>query len=119
MPTPNPTSPITGITLLVAAQSQPEIIVNEAIRILEAIAQLSVKNRVLTAPPGSPSDGDRYMPASGSTGAWSGYSGNDIALRMGTAWVKITPRLGWICFIEAEDKHVKFEDDSPPDWVDL
>lgn len=115
----NPVSPIHGITLLIASQSQPEIIVNEAIRVLEAIAQLSVISRVLTAPPGSPADGACYMPASGATGAWTGYDGSDIALRMGTAWYKITPKVGMICWVDNENKHVKFIDSSPPGWIDL
>ena len=33
----------------------------------------SVKDRDLTAPPGSPSEGDRYIVATGGSGAWSGH----------------------------------------------
>lgn len=115
---PAPTTPLLGISLLIASQSQPEIVVNEAIRILEAVAQLSVKNRTTHAPPGSPADGDRYMPASVASGAWASYSGADIALYDGTAWVKITPKLGWRCYIEAEDLFTDFRNTSPPAWVD-
>jgi hypothetical protein len=119
MPTPNPTSPLYAITLLVASQSQPEIIVNQAIRVLEALAQPSIISRVLTAPPGSPVDGDLYMPASGSTGDWSGYSGFDLALRLGTAWFKIVPKLGMQAYIQPDDKYIKFIDDSPVGWQDV
>lgn len=64
---------------------------------------LSVKDRDLTTPPGSPASGDTYIPAAGATGAWSGQSGN-VAVWSGTAWVFGTPRIGWVAYIEDEEK---------------
>ncbi|NIY96792.1 DUF2793 domain-containing protein, partial [Salipiger sp. HF18] len=48
-----------------AARAQQHVTHNEALRILDGLVQLSVLDRDLTAPPGSPTDGDRYIVASG------------------------------------------------------
>jgi hypothetical protein len=46
---------------------------NEALRLLDRLVQLSVLDRDLTAPPGSPTDGDCYMVGSGAIGDWAGW----------------------------------------------
>ena len=61
---------------LLAAQAQKHVTVNEALRLLDGLVQLAVLDRHLTAPPASPADGDRYIVASGATGAWSGWDLN-------------------------------------------
>ena len=53
---------------ILAAQAQKHVTHNEALRILDGLVQLSVLDRDLTSPPGSPADGDRYIVASGATG---------------------------------------------------
>lgn len=45
---------------------------NLSLRVLRALTQTCVIDMGLTAPPGSPGDGDKYIVASGATGAWSG-----------------------------------------------
>ncbi len=47
--------------------------------------QAVVLDQNLSIPPGSPSVGDRYIIASGATGAWSGQDDN-IAEWLGTSW---------------------------------
>ena len=64
---------------------------------------LSVKDRNLTAPPGSPASGDTYIVAASATGAWAGKDGQ-VALWDGAAWVFGVPRLGWLCYVEDEEK---------------
>lgn len=65
---------------------------------------LSVKNRTTTAPPTSGNvAGDSYIVATSSTGAWAGRSGQ-IALWTGTAWAFGVPRVGWVAYVEAEEK---------------
>lgn len=63
---------------------------------------LSVIDRDLTAPPGSPSAGDTYIPATGSTGAWAGLDGR-VVVYDGAAWVNAAPRVGWVAYIEDEE----------------
>ena len=72
---------------------------------LDRVGQLSVKGRATTAPPGSPSAGDRWIVPAGATGAWSGQTGK-IAVYppTGSTWVFITPKTGWTAFVEGENK---------------
>lgn len=61
----------------------------------------SVLDKDLTAPPGSPSAGDRYIVASPATGAWLGQE-DDIAQYNGTGWDFTTPTQGTTTFVEDE-----------------
>lgn len=45
---------------------------NLALRIQRTLTQTCVISMALTSPPGSPANGDKYIVASGATGAWSG-----------------------------------------------
>jgi hypothetical protein len=69
---------------------------------------LSVKDRDLTAPPGSPAAGDSYIPAATATGAWSGKE-KQIAVWDGAAWVFGVPREGWIASIDDEDLMIRYD----------
>lgn len=64
---------------------------------------LSVKDRDLATPPGTPADGDTYIIAGSPTGAWSTHAGK-IAVYDGSVWVIYTPSTGWVAFIEDETK---------------
>lgn len=64
---------------------------------------LSIKDRDLTTPPGSPAVGDTYIPAATATGAWAGKEGQ-VATWSGTAWIFGVPRVGWVAYIEDEEK---------------
>lgn len=73
--------------------------------------QLSAKTRATAAPPGSPVDGDTYIIPAGATGVWAGKTGQVAVWVAGTPvgdWVYAAPRLGWICFIENENKIAAF-----------
>jgi hypothetical protein len=90
-----------ALPFIMAAQAQKHVTHNEALRILDGLVQLSVHDRDLTAPPGSPSDGDRYIVASGATGAWAGWDLN-VALWTDGAWLRLAPRAGWRSWVEDE-----------------
>lgn len=83
-----------ALPLMAAAQSQKHVTHNDALLGLDAIVQLSVKNTTLTAPPGSPVEGDRHLIASGATGAWLGKDLN-VAMYSSGAWLFFAPRPGW------------------------
>lgn len=87
------------LPLMAAAQSQKHVTHNEAVLRLDVLVQLAVKSTTLTAPPGSPADGDRYLIASGPTGAWAGKDLN-ITYYSSGAWVFLPPRKGWLCWDE-------------------
>ena len=86
---------------ILAAQAQKHVTHNEALRLLDGLVQLSVLDRDLTAPPGSPADGDRYIVASGATGDWAGWDLN-VALWTDGVWLRLPPRTGWRVWIEDE-----------------
>jgi len=86
---------------ILAAQAQKHVTHNEALRLLDGLVQLSVLDRDLTAPPGSPNDGDRYIVASGATGDWAGWDLN-VALFTDGAWLRLPSRTGWRVWVEDE-----------------
>ncbi|HYD15453.1 MAG TPA: DUF2793 domain-containing protein [Hyphomicrobium sp.] len=87
---------------ILAAQSQKHITHNEALRALDAIVQLSVADKDLSAPPGSPAEGVRYIVGSSPTGAWAGR-GTEIAAYQDAAWAFYAPLEGWLAWVADED----------------
>jgi hypothetical protein len=82
---------------------------------LDATLQLAVVSRGLTAPPGSPVEGDRYIPAATATGAWAGQE-NKIAHWVDGAWAFYAPRKGWLSGIDDEDIAVRYNGAA---WVSI
>lgn len=95
------TTPNLLLPFIAQAQAQKEVTHNAGLTVLDALAQISVKSRATTAPPGSPADGDRYIVPSGATGAWAGQAGK-VAAFQNLAWVFYAPRTGWLAFVEDE-----------------
>jgi hypothetical protein len=108
-------TPNLGLPYIMAAQSQKHVTHNEAIRALDAIVQLSVLDRHLGTPPGSPAEGARYIVAASPTGAWSGHAGEVAAYQDG-AWMFYAPAEGWIAWIADEDIAVVWSGSA---WVSL
>ena len=105
IPTPN-----LALAPLAAAQAQKHVTVNEALARIDAAAQLSVLDRDLADPPGSPADGDRYLVAAGATGAWTGRDGTVAAWDAGAgAWQHFAPRAGWRAWIADEGALLAFD----------
>lgn len=69
-------------------------------RLLSAVAQLTVISRT-TALPGSPTDGNIYIVPSG-----AGSHPNEVAIRDSGAWVYVTPKEGWLAYIQDTDSIV-------------
>ena len=88
-----------GLPLMAAAQSQKHVTHNDAIIGLDVLVQMSVKNTTTTIPPASPVEGDRYLIATGATGAWVGKDLN-ITLYTSGAWRFFAPRTGWFVWDE-------------------
>ncbi len=86
---------------ILASQAQKHVTHNEALRLLDAIVQLSVLDRTRTAPPVSPADGDRHIVASGATGLWAGWDLN-VAFWVDGVWMRLVPRPGWLAWIADE-----------------
>lgn len=71
------------------------------LKMLDVVSRSSILDRDLTAPPGGESEGDAYIPAATATGAWAGHE-DDIAVYSEAAWYFLTPKQGWLFYIEDE-----------------
>jgi Protein of unknown function (DUF2793) len=91
------TTPNLALPYLAAAQAQKHVTVNEALDALDGLVQLSVISAALSIPPGSPAEGDRYITASGATGAWVGWDAS-VAQFSGGAWLRLIPQTGWMAW---------------------
>ncbi len=82
---------------IAAAQAQKHVTHNEALRMLDALVQLAVKDADRSEPTLSPDNGDRHIIATGATGAWSGRDGQ-VASRVDGAWSYAVPVDGWLAY---------------------
>jgi hypothetical protein len=92
-----------SLPFIIAAQAQKHVTHNEALRALDAVVQLSVLDKDLAAPPGSPAEGTRYIVGPGPTGAWAGRAGGIAAFQDG-AWAFYEPQVGWRAWVADEDR---------------
>lgn len=90
------------------AQAQKHVTHNEALRILDAVTQLSVISASLTAPPSLPEVGDRYIVAASATQTWAGKDHN-VALWMDSTWHFFAPNIGWRADIAVTGEVVRFD----------
>jgi len=93
-------TPNLSLPYLAAAQAQKHATVNEAFDALDGLVHLSVISAGLTAPPVSPTEGDRYIIATGgtgATGAWAGWDAS-VAQFSGGAWLRLIPQTGWLAW---------------------
>jgi hypothetical protein len=90
------------IPYIAAAQAQKHVTHNEAMTLLDTLVQLSVLDKDLTAPPGSPSEGDCYIVAASATGAWIGWD-KRIARYIDGEWRSYLPGAGlgagWLAYV--------------------
>jgi hypothetical protein len=106
-----------SLPVIEAAQAQKHVTHNEALTLLDALTQLTVESRTLTAPPGGPVDGACYIPAASATGAWSGWDGQLAVYSSG--WFRIVPVAGLKAWVRAERLTVTFEDGVWRDGIAL
>lgn len=95
-------TPNIPLPLMEASQSQKHVTHNKSLQVLDVVVQLSVKDRDLATPPGSPVEGDRYIVASSPTGAWTGAAGR-VAVYQSGLWAILLPKEGWLCWVDDED----------------
>lgn len=107
------TSPVLSLPYIQPAQAQKHVTHNEALRILDAITQLSVIDTTLTAPPAQPSPGDRYIVADPATGTWAGQE-TSVAVWVDNTWQFFAPGVGWRADIAGTGEELRFDG---TDWV--
>jgi hypothetical protein len=107
------TSPTLSLPYLQPSQAQKHVTHNEALRILDAVTQLSVLNTALTTPPELPEEGNRYIVAASATGAWAGQDHN-VAVWSDAAWQFFVPGLGWRADVASTGATLRFNGTA---WV--
>lgn len=104
-----------SLPYLLPNQAQKHVTMNESLRALDAILQLSVISASEPAPPDAPDEGDRYIVAVPATGEWAGANGQIAAFQDG-AWALYTPQAGWIAWVEGDAQLIVFDGN---DWAAL
>jgi hypothetical protein len=89
-----------ALPLVLPAQAQKHVTVNEALVRLDAAAQLRVLSSTETSPPATAVDGAGYVVPAGATGAWTGKAGQ-IAVWSNGGWIYLSPKAGWQAWDEA------------------
>lgn len=98
------TTPNLALVELTTNQQNPENVVNDGYKAVDTLVQPTVINSTTTAPPGSPTNGDRYIPAATATGAWAGKE-DDIAYYY-NGWYFYTPLVGWTVYDVAQGNYI-------------
>jgi hypothetical protein len=90
-----------ALPFLQAGQAQKEITHNAAIDRIDALLQLAVASRAVSAPPASPVVGTSWIVPADATGDWSGHA-DHIATAGDGGWTFTLPRDGCIAWIADE-----------------
>lgn len=75
--------------------------INAGFLTVDAVLQLAVISRTVTAPPWDAVQGDRYIIPAGATGEWQNRA-NQIAFRGPKGWSFHVPRPGWLAWSQAD-----------------
>ena len=106
-------STILSLPYLAASQDQKHITHNEALQKLDVLTQLTVASASLSAPPASPTEGERHIIAPSATDAWVGKDSQIAAFQNG-AWAYFAPQEGWRVWICDEDSFMCWDGS---DWA--
>ena len=97
-----------GLPLVMPAQAQKHVTVNEALARLDAAAQLRVVSSLVATPPAGAGDGESYLVPEGASGEWAGRAGQ-IAVRSNGGWSYLEPRAGWQAWDESQQSRRLFD----------
>lgn len=103
-----------GMPFIEGSQAQKHVTHNEALRILDAVIQIGVRDSDRTEPPLSPAEGDRHIVASGAAGAWADHA-HAVAVYEDGAWRYLTPKPGWCAWSAADGALLVFDGES---WIE-
>jgi hypothetical protein len=97
-----------GLPLIMPAQAQKHVTINEALTRLDAFAQLRLVSTRLNQPPSEPKLGHSYFVAGKSMGDWAGQAGT-IATYTNGGWVFTRPLVGWKAWDEEDSTWKGFD----------
>lgn len=94
---------------LAVGQAQKHVTVNESLRRLDALVQLTVVSASETSQPASPADGAVYIVPPGKSGAdWSAYANWSLGYYRDGAWEELSPREGWLAHVKDADRLLRY-----------
>jgi len=102
---------------LAVGQAQKHVTVNQSLRRLDAIIQLSVVSATTTVEPASPADGAVYIVPAGKSGTnWSAFGNWRLGYYRDGAWEEVIPREGWLAYVRDTDQVMIHTGAA---WVDI
>lgn len=103
-----------GYAYIEDSETQKHVRANEALRLIDGFSRAtSVKDKDLSTPPGSPSNGDSYIVGASPTGDWASQA-NSIAFYTESAWFFIAPIAGNMAFVQDENAWYEYDGTN---WV--
>ncbi|WP_417480371.1 DUF2793 domain-containing protein [Maricaulis maris] len=112
------TSPTLDLPLVMPAQAQKHVTVNEALMRLDALVQAVVQSRSVTVEPATPAEGAAWIIPGGASGtAWSSLDAGDIAVWRDGYWTAFTPADGWRVSV-IDERAGLFWDEDNARWRD-
>ncbi|WP_417485104.1 DUF2793 domain-containing protein [Maricaulis salignorans] len=103
------TTPNLALPLVMPAQAQKHVTVNESLLRLDALVQAQAQSRSLAVQPGDPGDGQCWLiPAGASGDDWTAMTAGSLAIWRDGFWSEVTPKSGWRVHVLDEARDVVF-----------
>jgi len=104
------TTPNLALPLVMPAQAQKHVTVNEALLRLDALVQAQAQSRSLAAQPGDPQDGQCWLiPDSASGADWAAMTAGSLAIYRDGFWSELPAKAGWRVHVLDEARDVVFD----------
>ena len=97
-----------SLPYILPSQAQKHVTVNEALRKLDGIVQLTLHAAVSVVPPENPAPGDSHFVGADATGVWLDRDGQ-IATWQDGGWIFTTPQRGWRAYLLSENELAIFD----------
>lgn len=103
-------TPNLDLPLVMPAQAQKHVTVNEALLRLDALVQPQAQSRTLAVQPVDPEDGQGWLIPDGASGAdWSVMAAGSLAIWRDGYWSELPPKPGWRVHLLDEARDVVFD----------
>jgi hypothetical protein len=107
------TSPNLDLPLIMPAQAQKHVTVNEALMRLDALVQARAESATIALQPAAPTDGALWVLPAGATGIeWALMAPGNLALYRDGVWSEIAPRIGWRLYVVDTKSELVFGGDA-------
>lgn len=116
-----PNTPNASIPYVPEGTLDPAAGLNLSLNVIDALLQPRVVSMSQTAPPGSPNEGDLYIPATPATGAWAGLENWLVRyVAEGAFWQAYEPGVNVSIVVNDEDGILYvYDPSSPPGWTQV